>query len=227
MLLQSSRGRSMERATFQRGPKSSSVKAASLLSWTVKPQPHLETPAHLTRLLNSPAQVLYKSHSANIGLYYYFIMNNINCYFLFSCLCTEYDAVRLAEGSTRCIGRVEMHHQDEWRTVDGWSDWNQNSSSVVCRQLHCGSAVSTERTFNSTPEGVWWISSSCVGSESSLKECGTKMAGNSSARLEVVCSGKTTTSTFACSYCPPVRQFVARLPEKLYIYCNGKKLCSV
>ena len=56
-LLLSSRGRSMEKQRLQRGPKSSSVEAVSLLSWTVGAQAHLETPAHLEKLLDSPAQV--------------------------------------------------------------------------------------------------------------------------------------------------------------------------
>ena len=50
---------------LQCGPKSSSVKAVSLFSWTVEPQTQLETPAHLTRLLDSPAQVKH------FGLDYY------------------------------------------------------------------------------------------------------------------------------------------------------------
>ena len=46
----------MEKGRLQCGPKSSSVEAMSLLSWTVA-QPQRETPAHLAQLLASPAQV--------------------------------------------------------------------------------------------------------------------------------------------------------------------------
>ena len=185
--LQSSRGRSMERATFQRGPKSSSVKAASLLSWTVKPQPHLETPARLTRLLNSPAQVKVK-------LYVWFGLSfhndsNINSLCLFSCICAESDDVRLVGGTSNCTGILEMHHQREWRPADGGSDWNQNSSAVVCRQLDCGSAVSTERSSGSKHQPSWRMTTSCLGSESSLEDCATKMSATSSYVLEVICSG--------------------------------------
>ena len=98
-------------------------------------------------------------------------------------------------GTSKCIGILEMEHQGEWRPVDGGFHWNLKSSSVVCRQLNCGSAVSREMTSASTHEPVWWISASCVGSESSLRECGTKQSGNSTARLEIICSGKTLTST--------------------------------
>ena len=71
-------------------------------------------------------------------------------------------------------------------------DWNLKSSSVVCRQLDCGSAVLTEMSSDSTNVPVWHTMSSCVGSESSLKECVIKMSRTSDARLKVVCSGKTT-----------------------------------
>ncbi|XP_049419906.1 collagen alpha-1(XIV) chain-like [Epinephelus fuscoguttatus] len=57
-LLQSSRGRSMENWRLQCGPKSSSVEVTSLLSWTVEAQTLIITPAHLAKLLDSPAQTL-------------------------------------------------------------------------------------------------------------------------------------------------------------------------
>ncbi|TDG98467.1 hypothetical protein EPR50_G00200570 [Perca flavescens] len=57
-LFQSSRGRSMEKWRLQCGPKSSNVEAMSLLSWTVEAQAQIETPAHLEKLLDSPAQSL-------------------------------------------------------------------------------------------------------------------------------------------------------------------------
>ncbi|KAG7229527.1 hypothetical protein INR49_031951 [Caranx melampygus] len=49
-------GGSMEKRRLQCGPKSSSVRAVSQLSWTVEAQTQLEAPAHLAKLLVSPAQ---------------------------------------------------------------------------------------------------------------------------------------------------------------------------
>ena len=95
----------------------------------------------------------------------------------------------LVGGTSHCTGLLEMKHQGEWRPVDGWSDWNLPSSSVVCRQLDCGSAVSTERSSGATHKPVWRITSACVGSESSLRECGRKMSATSLYILEVICSG--------------------------------------
>ena len=110
---------------------------------------------------------------------------------MFLCLLclTESNNVRLVGGTSTCTGILEMQHQGEWRPVDGWSVWNHQSSSVVCRQLDCGSAVSTERSSGSTHKPAWRITTSCVESESSLKDCGTQLSASSFYLLEVNCSG--------------------------------------
>ena len=114
---------------------------------------------------------------------------------LLSCLCTESDDVRLVGGASHCAGRLEMKHQGEWRPVDGWSDWNLTSTSVVCRQLDCGSAVSTERSVWFTNTSVWRITPYCAGSESSLSDCvinetsHTARKGLITGRPTVICSG--------------------------------------
>ena len=74
--------------------------------------------------------------------------------------------------------------------MDG-SDWNLKLTTVVCRQLDCGSVVSIERASVSTDQPVWKIESSCVGSESSLRECATKVSQNSTDTLKLICSGNT------------------------------------
>ena len=97
--------------------------------------------------------------------------------------------MRLEGGDGRCAGRVEMKHQGEWKRL-GWSDWDLRAAAVMCRQLDCGSAVSTGYTDDEHP--VWSFASRCVGSESALRECGT-MDGEhlASHTLEVTCSGNT------------------------------------
>ena len=91
-------------------------------------------------------------------------------------------------GATHCAGRLEMKHQEEWRPVDPY-DWNHKSSSVVCRQLDCGSAVSAEQRDGSTRQPTWWIRSNCGGDESSLRECGAVESDTSSSSLGLICSG--------------------------------------
>ena len=98
------------------------------------------------------------------------------------------DDVRLVGGTSNCTGRLELKHQREWRPVhpDGWE---QKSSSVACGQLGCGSAVSTEQRGGSTDQPTWSVTSNCVGSEYSLRECGTIRSKTSSSSLGLICSG--------------------------------------
>ena len=113
-----------------------------------------------------------------------------------SALYTDSRDVMLVGGTSKCIGTLEMKHQGEWRPVDGWSDWNHQSSSVVCRQLGCGSAVSTEQRDGSTNQPAWGIHLDCFGSEFSLKsefslrECGLLDSGSYPySSLYLICSG--------------------------------------
>ena len=91
-------------------------------------------------------------------------------------------------GASRCTGEIQMKHQSEWRPVDPY-EWSHQSSSVVCRQLGCGSAVSTEERDGSTEQPVWEMKSPCVGSEPSLRECGAVESSRSSYSLYLICSG--------------------------------------
>ncbi|KAF0032258.1 hypothetical protein F2P81_014548 [Scophthalmus maximus] len=80
--------------------------------------------------------------------------------------------IRLAEGGvTRCSGRVEIYHKYAWTTVCGDS-WHLNDAMVVCRQLDCGTAVSTTRSahFGWGP-GPIWLNVACSGYEGVIKDC--------------------------------------------------------
>ena len=129
------------------------------------------------------------------------------CYIaaIFACLCTEPDDVRLVGGSSNCSGVLEINHQGEWRSVDGGFHWNLKSSSVVCRQLNCGSAVSTERSSAFTQQPVWRITPYCVGSETSLSDCvimenHITRKGLITGKPTVNCSGNTMTAVLTLSH---------------------------
>ena len=103
-------------------------------------------------------------------------------------------------GTTHCSGTLEVKHEGEWRAVSGWServdsDWLQKASSVVCKQMDCGSAVTTERTRGHTSEPVWVISSCYYhdGDEFSLKQCEIESESSDPSRIKVICSGNTMT----------------------------------
>ena len=98
--------------------------------------------------------------------------------------------MRLEGGDGRCAGGVEMKHQGEWRRVSILSVWGLRAAAVLCRQLDCGSAVSTGGADDKRP--AWRFKSLCVGSESALRECGTVDGEHpASPTLEMNCSGIT------------------------------------
>ncbi|XP_067095511.1 scavenger receptor cysteine-rich type 1 protein M130-like [Osmerus mordax] len=108
--------------------------------------------------------------------------------------CSGPDDVRLEGGDGRCVGRVEMKHQGQWRRVDR-DDWNRtldqnlNAAAVVCRQLDCGSVVSTRSISSDKQRAKWEFISHCVGSESALRECGAlNRRYYSVSTEEVICS---------------------------------------
>ena len=113
---------------------------------------------------------------------------SFDCLGLLYCFYTEPDDVRLVGGTSHCNGRLEMKHQEEWRPVDGSSKWNRQLSAAVCRQLDCGDAISTKKIYQY--DRSWEVILTCIGSEFSLKECGTKTNRITKTILELICSGK-------------------------------------
>ncbi|XP_061017334.1 deleted in malignant brain tumors 1 protein-like [Dama dama] len=80
--------------------------------------------------------------------------------------------LRLADGASRCEGRVEVCHANTWGTVCDDS-WSIEDAHVVCRQLGCGQAVFALSGARFSP-GVGSIlldDVNCTGSESSLAQC--------------------------------------------------------
>ena len=80
--------------------------------------------------------------------------------------------VRLADGSGRCDGRVEVKHQNQWGTVCRVS-WDEKDAAVVCKQLGCGSVISAVRSKNFVLGSgrIWVAYVGCRGTESALSDC--------------------------------------------------------
>ncbi|XP_075330669.1 antigen WC1.1-like [Odontesthes bonariensis] len=84
--------------------------------------------------------------------------------------CSEPEDVRLVGGS-RCAGTLELRRRGEWKPA--YTDsWTLQFAGEVCRQLDCGSAVSTRK--RKTPEqDMWRLTPDC--GDSGILTCATKL----------------------------------------------------
>ncbi|XP_059832160.1 deleted in malignant brain tumors 1 protein-like [Hypanus sabinus] len=87
--------------------------------------------------------------------------------------------IRLANGGSRCAGRVEIRHRGSWGTVDE-DDWDMPDATVVCRELGCGAALNalTGAKFGEGSGAVWTTNVKCDGNESAFKDCTSRPWGD-------------------------------------------------
>uniref|UniRef100_A0A8C8VPN3 Soluble scavenger receptor cysteine-rich domain-containing protein SSC5D n=1 Tax=Pelusios castaneus TaxID=367368 RepID=A0A8C8VPN3_9SAUR len=106
----------------------------------------------------------------------------------------EQPTVRLMDGSSRCAGRVEVLHKQQWGTVCD-DNWDLRDAGVVCRQLGCGTVSSVTRVaqFGQGSGPIWLDDVECTGTEDALSECRAKPWGTHNCGhgedAGVVCSG--------------------------------------
>ncbi|XP_072530158.1 scavenger receptor cysteine-rich domain-containing group B protein-like [Salminus brasiliensis] len=104
-------------------------------------------------------------------------------------------SVRLVDGGSRCAGRVEVLHRGQWGTACD-INWDMSDAAVVCRELGCGEAVDalSEAHFGSGSGPIWMDDVDCSGSESTLKNCRSRLWGkhdcSQTQNSGVICSGK-------------------------------------
>ncbi|KAM9591790.1 scavenger receptor cysteine-rich domain-containing protein DMBT1-like [Morphnus guianensis] len=87
--------------------------------------------------------------------------------------------LRLANGSTRCEGRVEITHDGTWAPLCD-EGWGLAEARVVCRQLGCGRVLLAPggSHFGQGPGQMWPDSVSCMGTETALSACKAKPWSN-------------------------------------------------
>lgn len=109
----------------------------------------------------------------------------------FTCICSDPDDFRLVGGTSRCNGRLQLKHNDEWREPYLTSP-DRSISTLICHWLSCGSPISVVRGTQSTPP-TWWLNNSCVQSHSLLRDCVITFNQFDHSRdpsIEMNCSGK-------------------------------------
>nr|XP_020143248.1 antigen WC1.1-like [Microcebus murinus] len=86
--------------------------------------------------------------------------------------CSESRQLRLADGGSRCAGRVEIYHQGSWGTICHYR-WDLRDAHVVCRQLGCGQALDARFSayFGMGSGPIWLAGLKCTGKESHVWEC--------------------------------------------------------
>ncbi|XP_073672009.1 scavenger receptor cysteine-rich type 1 protein M160-like [Paramisgurnus dabryanus] len=100
--------------------------------------------------------------------------------------------VRLS-GERECEGEVEVYIHQVWRRVllDSWS---LTESSVVCRQLGCGSVLNFTNSSSSSDEHSYEcvMGFQCSGTEDHLRNCSSPQTLNCSAtqQLTITCLGQ-------------------------------------
>ncbi|XP_039691872.1 scavenger receptor cysteine-rich domain-containing protein SCART1 [Pteropus medius] len=87
-------------------------------------------------------------------------------------VCAGHTEARLVDGEHPCAGRLEVRRGLTWGSVCD-ADLDQATAHVVCRELHCGSAVSRPRGAHFGPGSgpVWTEAFRCAGNESLLYQC--------------------------------------------------------
>ena len=80
--------------------------------------------------------------------------------------------LRLTNGYTSSVGRVEIWYSDQWNTVCG-DYWNITDARVVCRQLGYQGAAGAHQSaeFGEGSGGILLDDVGCTGAETSLLQC--------------------------------------------------------
>ncbi|XP_072341966.1 scavenger receptor cysteine-rich domain-containing protein DMBT1-like [Scyliorhinus torazame] len=87
-------------------------------------------------------------------------------------ICSDHKDLRLVSEDSRCSGRLEIQHGEQWGTLCD-DDFGLEDAGVVCEHLHCGAATATPggAHFGKGSGRVWTEMYRCRGDESRLWNC--------------------------------------------------------
>ncbi|KAM9331036.1 CD5 antigen-like, partial [Gastrophryne carolinensis] len=110
--------------------------------------------------------------------------------------CREPFQLRLVNGPSRCVGRLEIYRDGKWGSVcdDLWDDKDAN---VTCKQLKCDSCqpyVRGRKRFGQSDGKIWLDDVECTGDEESLEKCKHRVWGyhdcSHAEDVSIYCSGQ-------------------------------------
>uniref|UniRef100_A0A8B9G658 SRCR domain-containing protein n=1 Tax=Amazona collaria TaxID=241587 RepID=A0A8B9G658_9PSIT len=100
------------------------------------------------------------------------LLHNKTCSHDATVVCSGYGGYRLANGSTRCSGRVELLHGGTWGTLCDYL-WDLPAANDLCQQLDCGVALQIPdgQSFGKGNGSVWNGTFSCKNNGSYQRDC--------------------------------------------------------
>ncbi|XP_053120391.1 deleted in malignant brain tumors 1 protein-like [Hemicordylus capensis] len=91
-------------------------------------------------------------------------------------ICSE---LRLVNGSSRCSGRVEVLHDQQWGTVCD-KGWGLQEAEVICREVGCDLPLkaNSRAWFGQGTGPIWRDDVNCTGNETYFSQCPSSPWGN-------------------------------------------------
>ncbi|XP_072113000.1 scavenger receptor cysteine-rich domain-containing group B protein-like [Mobula birostris] len=108
-------------------------------------------------------------------------------------ICSDFMAIRLANGENPCQGRLEVFFNGTWGTVCSDS-FGMENAQVVCSQLNCGSAkfIENSATFGEGTGPIWLDDVRCRLGDSLLWQCPSSSWGQHNCKhkedVGIICS---------------------------------------